>query len=144
MSKRAGTTMSRRAGMTKSGGWAAAGAGFSLIEMLVAMVIMALSLGVLYQAAAGATRNVRVDERYTYAIQLAESLLADHSQLPPGGVDARGEASDFQWRVYSEPLINDQELAIELQRLDAVVSWGEPDEREVRLTTVAPVVPEQQ
>ncbi|HAN69406.1 MAG TPA: general secretion pathway protein GspI, partial [Halieaceae bacterium] len=41
--------------------------GFSLIEMIVAIVILALSLGMLYQAAAGATRNVRIDERYSYA-----------------------------------------------------------------------------
>ena len=33
--------------------------GFSLIEMLVARVVLSLSLSVLYQAAMGATRNVR-------------------------------------------------------------------------------------
>ena len=31
--------------------------GFSLLETLVALVILSLALGALYQAAAGATRN---------------------------------------------------------------------------------------
>src|SRR5690606_16032472 len=64
--------------------------GFSLIEMLVAMVILGLTLGVLYQASAGATRNVRLDVRYTYAVQIAQSLLADYPRMPPGGVNRSG------------------------------------------------------
>jgi prepilin-type N-terminal cleavage/methylation domain-containing protein len=38
--------------------------GFSLLEMVVAISILALSLAALYQAVSGATRNVRTDERY--------------------------------------------------------------------------------
>ena len=57
------------------------GPGFSLIEMLVALVILALSLSVLYQAAMGATRNVRVASEYTDAVMLAESMLAEHSHV---------------------------------------------------------------
>ena len=39
-------------------------AGFSLLEMVVAVAILALALGTLYQAASAATRNVRSDETY--------------------------------------------------------------------------------
>ena len=46
--------------------------GFSLIEMMVAMVILSLSLGVLYQAVSGATRNVGVAGEYLEATMLAE------------------------------------------------------------------------
>ena len=55
--------------------------GFSLIEMLVAMVILSLSLGVLYQAAAGAIRNARVSGEYTQAVMLAESKLAEYGYV---------------------------------------------------------------
>lgn len=121
-------------------------AGFTLIEMLVAMVILSLSLGVLYQAAAGATRNVRVDERYSYAVQIAQSLLDEHTVVAPGGVSRSGVNGDFRWSLYSENIpagSNSPEAPdIRLHRLDAVVSWGEPNPRDVRLSTVVPVVDE--
>ncbi|MBL6699470.1 MAG: type II secretion system protein, partial [Luminiphilus sp.] len=65
--------------------------GFSLIEMLVALVVLSLSLGVLYQAAAGATRNVRVAAEYTEAVMLAESKLAEHSYITEESYSASGE-----------------------------------------------------
>ena len=48
--------------------------GFSLLEMVVAIAILALALAALYQAAGGATRNVRSDEKYAYGVELARSL----------------------------------------------------------------------
>ena len=47
--------------------------GFSLVEMLAALVILGLALGALYQAASGATRNARVSAEYAIATTLAES-----------------------------------------------------------------------
>lgn len=127
-------------------------AGFSLIEMLVAMVILALSLGVLYQAAAGATRNVRLDERYTYAVQIAQSLLAEHPYVAPEGLSVSGVMGDFQWRLDSSPYSADLPEAAQdldastlpaLQQLVAVVRWEGTDARELRLTTLVPeFVPE--
>ena len=58
--------------------------GFSLLEMLVAMSILGLALGALYQASTGATRNVRVDERYAYGVETARSLLADYTVINDG------------------------------------------------------------
>ena len=49
--------------------------GFSLVEMLAALVILGLALGALYQAASGATRNARVSAEYAIATTLAESEL---------------------------------------------------------------------
>jgi len=65
--------------------------GFSLIEMLVALVVLSLSLGVLYQAATGATRNVRVAAEYTDAVMLAESMLAEHSYVTEENLSASGQ-----------------------------------------------------
>jgi len=114
--------------------------GFSLIEMLVAMVILALTLGVLYQASAGAARNVRLDERYTYAVQIAQSLLADHARLPPGGLQLSGTTGDdYRWELTGIPLDVDPALPeATLYRLDVVVRWEGDGDREVALTTVVP------
>jgi len=114
--------------------------GFSLIEMLVAMVILGLTLGVLYQASAGATRNVRLDERYTYAVQIAQSLLADYPRMPPGGVNRSGTSGDdYHWELSSSALEQNEALpGLQLYRLDVTVRWEGDDSREVALTTVVP------
>jgi general secretion pathway protein I len=82
-----------------------ASAGFSLLEMIVALSILALTLGALYQATAGATRNIRVDEKYAYGVELARSLLADNGWVPATGKSASGETSGgFSWYVKTNPL----------------------------------------
>jgi general secretion pathway protein I len=79
--------------------------GFSLLEMVVAIAILALTLGALYQAVGGATRNVRTDERYAYAVELARSLLADNARVPRAGLRRRGQtAGGFNWSVRATPL----------------------------------------
>lgn len=116
--------------------------GFSLLEMIVALVILSLSLTVLYQATAGATRNVRSDERYSYAVLIAESLLAEHPVAAPGGVNRSGEVDDFQWGLRSQALPDNEEgntVPVALHHLTAEVSWWDGGvQRRVNLETVVP------
>jgi len=98
--------------------------GFSLLEMLVAIAILGLALGVIYQAASGATRNVRADERYAYAVELAQSLLVMHASVPRQGVSESGEtAGGFAWRVYSEERPLDLRKPIGLHDIQIDVAW---------------------
>jgi general secretion pathway protein I len=100
--------------------------GFSLLEMLVAVSILALALGALYQAASGATRNVRTDEKYAYGVELARSLLAANARVPADGISARGEtAGGFTWRVDTKPLNFERTAlaAASLQSIEVGVSW---------------------
>lgn len=122
--------------------------GFSLIEMLVALVVLSLSLGVLYQAAAGATRNVRVAAEYTEAVMLAESKLVEHSYITEEGYSASGEFGEYSWSVSSWPAVYENVTAPEqmpllprpLQYLEVIVSWaGGSDTRSLDLLTVVPL-----
>ena len=125
---------------------AARQSGFSLIEMIVAMLILSISMGLLYQSSAGATRNVRIDERYAYGILMAQSLIAEYPWLPAGGVRRSGEVEDFSWQLLSEPY-TEVEIpeGMELHRLEARVSWeGGDTPRQVTLVTVVPVAAEEQ
>lgn len=119
---------------------AARAAGFSLLEMLVAISILALALVTLYQAASGATRNVRTDERYAYAVELARSLLADNAMVPAAGASGRGEtAAGFVWRFASRPLdLQRSPLPPgSLHRIEVGVSWTDGrKQREVVLHSV--------
>jgi general secretion pathway protein I len=101
-------------------------AGFSLLEMVVAMAILALALGALYQAAGGATRNVRADEKYAYGVELARSLLAMHARVPQEGVNSSGETQGgFAWRVATRPIdLQRTALAgVSLHDIQVTVSW---------------------
>ena len=122
--------------------------GFSLIEMLVALVVLSLSLGALYQAAMGATRNVRVAAEYVDAVMLAESMLADHSYVVEENYAASGSFGRFDWQVSSWPAEYNDGLEPEqravapqaLQYLEVVVSWpGANKPRALDLLTVVPL-----
>ncbi len=110
-----------------------ASGGFSLLEMLVAISILALSLGALYQATGGATRNVRADERYAYAVELARSLLATYGEVPRNGLARQGEtAAGFLWRVEARPVSQEQGSAVPngaLQSMTVNVSWADGQKR---------------
>ena len=109
--------------------------GFSLLEMLVAMSILGLALGALYQASTGATRNVRVDERYAYGVETARSLLADYTVINGPGVNDSGTtAGGFEWRVQSR---RRQQRGPVLHDIEVGVAWYDGDRRrEVVLNSV--------
>lgn len=99
--------------------------GLSLLEMLVAIAILGLTLGALYNAVGGATRNTRSGEKYLYGVELARSLLADNAVVSSRGVSAEGATSgDFKWRVQSEPVATGGNGVLPLlQSIEVVVSW---------------------
>jgi general secretion pathway protein I len=79
-------------------------AGFTLLEVLVAFVILAVSLGAIYQAFGVGARNARAAEAYTVAALLAESQLAAagiEEPLFPGATE--GEFARFRWRRVVTP-----------------------------------------
>ncbi len=101
------------------------GKGFSLLEMLVALAILGLALGALYRGAAGATRNVGADEKYAYGVELARSVLANHSRVPAGGVNEGGETEgEYRWYARSSPaLALGQEGGAALHEIEVGVNW---------------------
>ena len=113
--------------------------GLSLLEMLVAIAILGLTLGALYNAVSGATRNTRSGEKYLYGVELARSLLADNAVVPSGGVSMEGRtAGEFQWRVRSEPVAPAGDGVLpRLQTIEVVVSWRDGERvRRVALQSV--------
>jgi general secretion pathway protein I len=115
-------------------------AGFSLLEMVVAISILAIALGALYQAAGGATRNVRIDEKYAYGVELARSLLANNGRVPVSGLNSAGETDGgFKWHVNTQPINFGRALSAELHLYEIKVSvgWRDGDkQREVVLDSV--------
>ena len=122
--------------------------GFSLLEMMVAVAILGIALGGLYTAASGATRNVRADERYAYAVELGRSLLADHVQVPRGGAASNGvTAGGFKWSVATRAASVGRS-GLEpgtLQEIEVVVSWADGlRDRRIRLDSVVEGLPQKE
>lgn len=122
--------------------------GFSLLEMLVALVILSLSLSALYHAATGATRNARVASEYTDAIMLAESVLTDHSHIGVENYAATGRFEQFDWAVNSWPVMPEGDIEVAepapasstLQYLQVTVTWpGGNQSRTLDLLTILPL-----
>tara|TARA_R110002049_G_scaffold17416_24_gene67835 strand:+ start:70 stop:465 length:396 start_codon:yes stop_codon:yes gene_type:complete len=116
--------------------------GFSILEVLIAFVIMAMSMAALYHAIGGSVRGFAASDDRVRAALVADSLFEMFESLPEQGVDVSGEQGErYRWRVYSEPF----EVPFEsprwlLQQLHVEVRWGSgEDDRVVRLWSLRPV-----
>lgn len=99
--------------------------GFSLLELLVAFAIMAMSLGLLYRVAGGSARHVADVVQHQQAGWLAESLLASRSSVRADGWNEDGESAGFKWQVRSSPYNSGvhSSLAVPLHKIRLTVSW---------------------
>lgn len=119
--------------------------GFSLLEVLVAFVIMALALGALYQALGGSLRGVAAAGDSTRAVLLAQSLLNLYDQVPPDGLAEAGDTPDgLAWDLRSAPFpVAIENPHWELHEVVARVRWRDGGrEREFALHTLLPVASE--
>jgi general secretion pathway protein I len=104
--------------------------GFTLIEVLVAFMILTLALTVIFRIFSGGLRNLELSADYTRAALVAESQLAAAGvsiPLEPG--ETSGEVDDsFSWqRVIQtyQPWEKEKELSTAMQgyRVTVNVDW---------------------
>jgi general secretion pathway protein I len=115
--------------------------GFSLLELLVAFVIMAFSLGMLYQVSGGTVRALGDTEQQQRAAILAQSVLNSREAVPEAGWNEAGESAGLSWRVSSAPFARPvtDSRAPPLHQLSVVVGWnGRGGARTLELTTLVP------
>lgn len=115
--------------------------GFTILELLVAFAIMAISLGMLYRASGGSVRAVGDMERYQRATVLAESVLAMRDAIPEEGWAEAGQVAGFDWRVASEPYPTEVSgpTVTPLHEIRVVVSWPQGGRiRQLELATLRP------
>lgn len=103
-------------------------AGFSLVEVLCALAIVAISLVVLYRGLGSSQVAASYLEAQLGARLIAQSILADERQAPNTTADKReGESGMYKWRFAIEPAsvaaIGDLPSAYRLYRLTVEVTW---------------------
>ncbi len=113
--------------------------GFSLLELLVALAIMALALGVLYRAVGGGVRTVGDMTHYSRAVVLSESVLNTRDAVPPAGWHESGQWEGFRWSVSSSPYEIADGRPMPLHRVQVDVLWVDgPRERIFSLVSLRP------
>lgn len=104
----------------------------TLIEVLVAFVILSVAMGVIMQIFSGGIRNARLAEGYSRALFLAESRLAAvgrEQPLVPGEMNGQTNL-DLRWRVIISPFDDAgaaEQLAmpVRLYQVRVIVNWSE-------------------
>lgn len=117
--------------------------GFSLLEVVVAFTILALSLGLLIQIFSRALNTTALSRDYSRAASLAQSRLdAVGIEMPllPGSYGG-GPEEGLSWQVVIqayEPEGIAWEPAIDSYLVRSMVSWGEEGEkqRQISLATL--------
>jgi general secretion pathway protein I len=81
-------------------------AGFTLLEVLVALVIASLALGVLFSGAVTGLRSAQLAADYAQAVSRARSHLAAVGIGAPfvAGTQSGDDGGGFRWRVSIKPL----------------------------------------
>ncbi len=120
--------------------------GFSLLEILIAFSILALSIGILLNIFSAGVNTAGVAEEYTAAVQIAESLMARTGvETPLQPYETTGlENEKYHWRVSVSPFqfaagnLDVTTLAAVLFKVRITVNWGDgnADDRLVELTTL--------
>ncbi len=79
--------------------------GFTLLETLVALSVLAISLGVIYQIFGTSLRNMQYAKEYSYAQMFAESKLSELGKGIPvreGGIEGEIDGK-YYWTINVEP-----------------------------------------
>ena len=123
--------------------------GFTLLELLLAFMVFALSFATVLEILSGSMRNTVRARHFTETALHAQSIMDQVGvviPLQPGG-RANGESGDYRWdlEIYEyqggESEMSPVELAeltgIALLQVDLYVQWGtSPANQERRFTTV--------
>ncbi|MEE9395456.1 MAG: prepilin-type N-terminal cleavage/methylation domain-containing protein [Methylococcales bacterium] len=119
--------------------------GFSLIEVLVAFAILALSLGVLMRIFGGGVKMAVISEDYSRAVMLAESNLSAvgiEEALEESVVEGDSEEkyhwtlSITQYQTEDEEIDLDK-MSVKPYLIESRVEWGQEDRiRSVVLNTL--------
>ncbi len=118
--------------------------GFSLLEVLVAFVVMGLVVGGLLQLFGSAMRSVALADEYSLAVQIAESRLATvGTEIPvkEGTESGEDKATGTQWKITMQPFKWDKKeklpIPLQLYQVETTISWSSAQaKREFHLTSL--------
>ena len=118
--------------------------GYTLIEVLVAMMILALSLTVIFRIFSGGLNKIGIASDYARAVMVAESVLAaaGNTETLQTGESSGSLFEKYRWVRNVTPYTEDggqsfDELAFDVYRVSVVVEWpANRGDRSLALSTL--------
>jgi len=114
-------------------------AGFTLLESLVALSVLAISLGVIYQIFGTSLRNMRYAKEYSHAQMYAESKLSEVGKGIPvkeGNYEGRFDQK-YSWTLSVKPIsgVSENDVIAKF-RIYFIVLWDSSrGQRSIEITT---------
>ncbi len=121
--------------------------GFSLLEMIIAFSILAVSLGILMKIFSSGITTAQVADDYTNAVQIANNLIAKTGVEKPLKISEEigVENNFYHWRVrvnpktFISPELDLRGLPVEVFNVNVLIWWGDEaktDDRVLELNTL--------
>ncbi len=120
-------------------------AGFTLLEVIVALAILGVGFAVAMELLAAGVRSVKASEEYTQAVLLARQKMAEVAVTRnlTGSADAGEFGRGFHWASEIQPIEQQEESPGRLYRVRVRVMWpARRGEKSVDLHTLRMMVDE--
>ena len=113
--------------------------GFTLLETLVALSVLAITLGVIYQIFGTSLRNMQYTKEYSYAQMFAESKLSELGKgIPVREGNYEGQFDQkYTWKLIVTPIapLSENEVLGKF-RINFIVLWdSNRGQRSIELTS---------
>lgn len=95
--------------------------GFTLVEVLVALVVSALLLAILFDGLIASQERARAQRQASQALTLAASLLEERRDAGVIALSLQGRKNGFAWRVAEEEIARDPRQVFALVGVKAEV-----------------------
>lgn len=118
--------------------------GFTLLELLLAFMVFALSFATVLEILSGSMRNTVRARHFTEAALTAQSIMDQVGVVIPleDGLQLDGEVGEYRWelQIYAyeggenelDTIAMAELTGIALLQVDLYVSWGEPPAEQTR------------
>jgi general secretion pathway protein I len=115
--------------------------GFTVMELLVALAILVISMGLLFKLIGIDLDRTGEAGRETEATALLQSLLTQSEAAPQPGTTRGTFADGFSWQLAVSPESANKYQAVDAVDIAATVSWRHGDRIESRSLNTFRVVP---
>lgn len=115
--------------------------GFTLLEVLVALAILATAVTIIFQLFSAGLRNIAVSEDYVYGVVKAETkmreILSEEELTEDGWTESEEDGYTYSVTIKKTLDLKTDSLPVQVMQIDLAVTWKKGlKERTIRLKTL--------
>lgn len=119
--------------------------GFTLLELLVAVAILSMSLGLIYRATGASLRQAQQMAQTDTALTLLHGLILEADRVPTTPWLQQGASGAYTWQIAATPSGQAPANGLDLAPVRFVIRWQHQGQmRELAVSTLLPVVADPQ